>query len=111
MFSHVMVGANDVAASKKFYDAVLGAIGVPEGRADPKGRIFYRTKFGMFGITKPIDGKVATHANGALSASRATAPKRSSPSTTRASRAEARASRTRQGGAMALLASSISPIC
>ena len=41
MFSHVMVGANDVAASKKFYDAVLGAIGVPEGRADPKGRIFY----------------------------------------------------------------------
>ena len=64
MFSHVMVGANDVAASKKFYDAVLGAIGVPEGRADPKGRIFYRTKSGVFGITKPIDGKVATHANG-----------------------------------------------
>jgi catechol 2,3-dioxygenase-like lactoylglutathione lyase family enzyme len=64
MFSHVMVGANDVAASKKFYDAVLGAIGVAEGKADPKGRIFYRTKFGVFGITKPIDGKVATHANG-----------------------------------------------
>ena len=27
MFTHVMVGANDLAASKKFYDAVLGAIG------------------------------------------------------------------------------------
>ena len=64
MFSHVMVGANDVVASKKFYDAVLGAIGVPEGKADPKGRIFYRTKFGVFGITRPIDGKMATHANG-----------------------------------------------
>src|SRR5438552_12855828 len=64
MFSHVFVGANDVAASKKFYDAALGAIGVPEGKADPKGRIFYRTKTGMFGLTKPIDGKVATHANG-----------------------------------------------
>ena len=64
MFSHIMVGANDAAASKKFYDAVLGTIGVPEGKADPKGRIFYRTKFGVFGITKPIDGKVATHANG-----------------------------------------------
>jgi catechol 2,3-dioxygenase-like lactoylglutathione lyase family enzyme len=64
MFSHVMVGANDVAASKKFYNAVLGAIGIPEGKADPKGRIFYRTKFGVFGITKPIDGKAATHANG-----------------------------------------------
>lgn len=64
MFSHVMVGSNDVAASKKFYDAVLAAIGVPEGKADPRGRIFYRTKFGVFGITMPIDGNGATHANG-----------------------------------------------
>ena len=64
MFSHVMVGANDVAASKKYYDAVLGVIGVPEGKTDPKGRIFYRAKTGVFGITKPIDGYAATHANG-----------------------------------------------
>ncbi|HWB44069.1 MAG TPA: VOC family protein [Hyphomicrobiaceae bacterium] len=64
MFSHIFVGANDVAASKKFYDAVLGAIGIPEGKADPKGRVFYRTPTGTFGLTKPIDGKAATHANG-----------------------------------------------
>ncbi len=64
MFTHVMVGAIDLAASKKFYDAVLGAIGLPAGQADPKGRIFYRTKTGVFGITKPIDGRPATHANG-----------------------------------------------
>ena len=64
MFTHVMVGANDLAASKKFYDAVLGAIGLPAGQADPKGRIFYRTKTSSFGITRPIDGKAATHANG-----------------------------------------------
>jgi catechol 2,3-dioxygenase-like lactoylglutathione lyase family enzyme len=64
MFSHLFVGANDIAASKKFYDAALGAIGIPEGKADPKGRVFYRTKTGMFGLTKPIDGKRATHANG-----------------------------------------------
>jgi catechol 2,3-dioxygenase-like lactoylglutathione lyase family enzyme len=64
MFTHVMVGAHDLAASKKFYDAVLGAIGLPAGQADPKGRIFYRTKTGVFGITKPIDGQPATHANG-----------------------------------------------
>jgi catechol 2,3-dioxygenase-like lactoylglutathione lyase family enzyme len=64
MFSHVMVGAKDLAASKKFYDAVLGAIGLSAGQADPKGRIFYRTKTGVFGITKPIDGEPATHANG-----------------------------------------------
>ncbi len=64
MFSHVFVGADDVAASKAFYDAALGAIGVPEGKADPKGRVFYRTKTGLLGITKPIDGKAASFANG-----------------------------------------------
>ena len=67
MFTHVMVGANDLAASKKFYDAVLGAIGLPAGQADPKGRIFYRTTTGVFGITRPIDGEPATHANGGKS--------------------------------------------
>ena len=64
MFTHVFVGANNIAASRKFYDAALGAIGVGEGQEDPKGRIFYRTKAGLFGITKPIDGNAATHANG-----------------------------------------------
>ena len=64
MFSHVMVGAHDIEASKRFYDAVLGALGYGEGKADPKGRVFYRSKAGVFAITKPIDGKVATFANG-----------------------------------------------
>jgi catechol 2,3-dioxygenase-like lactoylglutathione lyase family enzyme len=64
MFTHVMVGANDIAASKAFYDAVLGTIGLSEGQTDPKGRVFYRTKTGSFGITRPIDGNAATHANG-----------------------------------------------
>ena len=64
MLSHIMVGADDVTVSKMFYDAVLGAIGVPEGKVDPKGRIFYRTGTGAFGVSKPIDGTAATHANG-----------------------------------------------
>jgi catechol 2,3-dioxygenase-like lactoylglutathione lyase family enzyme len=64
MFTHVMVGTNDIEASKGFYDAVFGAIGLPAGQLDPKGRVFYRTKTGSFGITKPIDGQAATHANG-----------------------------------------------
>ena len=64
MFSHLFVGANDIAASKKFYDAVLGTLGIPAGTTDPKGRVFYRTKTGMFGLTKPIDGQTASHANG-----------------------------------------------
>lgn len=64
MFSHVMIGANDMNASKKFYDAVLGAIGIPAAVTDDKGRVFYMTKAGVFGITKPINGEPACHANG-----------------------------------------------
>ena len=84
MFSHVMVGANDVVASKKFYDAVLGAIGVPEGKADPKGRIFYRTKFGVFGITSRLTARWQHTPTAAPSALLATAPRRSRHSTTQA---------------------------
>lgn len=64
MFSHIMIGTNDLERSKKFYDAVLGAIGVPAGFVDGGRRIFYRTKAGTFCVTQPIDGKPATSANG-----------------------------------------------
>ena len=59
MFSHVVVGANDLAASK-FYHAVLSAIGLPAGQVDPKGHTFCRTKTSVFGITKPLEGHAAT---------------------------------------------------
>ena len=65
MFSHIMVGSNDIARSKKFYDATLGALGIAPAVTDPKGRIFYMTPTGVFGVTKPIDGKAASFANGA----------------------------------------------
>lgn len=64
MFSHVMVGANDINASKKFYDAILDTLGVAPGRIDDKGRVFYMTKTGVFGISKPINGEAASAANG-----------------------------------------------
>jgi len=64
MFSHIMIGANDMDASKTFYDAVLGALGIPPGRADDKGRVFYRTKTGVLGLSKPINGEAACAANG-----------------------------------------------
>ena len=64
MFSHVMVGSNDVEASKKFYDAVLGTLGISPGFSDDKGRVFYMSPTGAFAITKPINGAPATAANG-----------------------------------------------
>jgi catechol 2,3-dioxygenase-like lactoylglutathione lyase family enzyme len=65
MFSHIMVGANDMEKAKTFYDATLGALGVPPARTDDKGRLFYMTPQGIFAVTKPIDGEPASHANGA----------------------------------------------
>ena len=65
MFSHIMVGANDLAASKTFYDAVLGTLGVNAGFQDDKGRVFWMAPTGIFAISKPINGEPACHANGA----------------------------------------------
>jgi len=64
MFSHVMLGANDLEASKKFYDAILAPLGYSEGIMDPKGRYFYASKSGTFILTTPINGEAATHGNG-----------------------------------------------
>ena len=64
MFSHVMVGADDIESAKSFYDATLGALGIEPGFVDDKNRVFYRTKSGVFGVSKPINGEAATHANG-----------------------------------------------
>lgn len=64
MFSHVMLGANDLEASKKFYDAILGVLGFDAGVYDEHGRIFYFTPKGILALTKPINGEEATHGNG-----------------------------------------------
>ncbi len=64
MFSHVMVGTNDLEASKKFYDAVLGTLGIPAGILNEDRRIFYMSPTGAFAVSKPIDGAPATVANG-----------------------------------------------
>ena len=64
MFSHVMIGSKDIARSKKFYDAVFGAIGGKPGTEDARGRLIYVHNGGRFMVSKPIDGKSATHANG-----------------------------------------------
>jgi catechol 2,3-dioxygenase-like lactoylglutathione lyase family enzyme len=67
MFSHIMVGTNDIERSKKFYDAVLGVLGVGEPmRNDAKGhvRLFYRHDGATFCVSEPINDESATYANG-----------------------------------------------
>ncbi|MBR9728475.1 VOC family protein [Shewanella intestini] len=64
MFSHIMLGTNDIARSKKFYDATFAELGIKEGVIDEKGRCFYITDTGIFSLTKPINGEAATAGNG-----------------------------------------------
>jgi catechol 2,3-dioxygenase-like lactoylglutathione lyase family enzyme len=64
MFSHIMVGSNNIDRSKAFYDATFAALGGPAGTVDAKGRLRYIHNGGVFMVSPPIDGKSATHANG-----------------------------------------------
>ena len=64
MFSHIMVGSNDIARSKKFYDALFTAMGAQPATEDANGRLIYSHNGGRFMVSKPIDGKPASNANG-----------------------------------------------
>ena len=60
MFSHMMVGSNDLERSKRFYDALFGK----EAKRDDKGRLSYGRRGTVFMVGNPIDGEVATPGNG-----------------------------------------------
>ncbi|WP_200932415.1 VOC family protein [Sphingomonas sp. Leaf412] len=65
-----MVGSNDIERSRRFYDAVLGALGTEPATVNMAGsghtRLFYRNEGGTnFVVTQPIDDEPATVANGA----------------------------------------------
>ena len=63
MFSHIMIGTNNLEKAKVFYDAVLGKLGIAPAMVD-RHRIFYRTPTGVFSVSLPINGEPATAANG-----------------------------------------------
>ncbi|MBL8299473.1 MAG: VOC family protein [Rhodanobacteraceae bacterium] len=68
MFSHVMLGTNDIERSKRFYDSVLNVIGAGEAiqNANKTGqrRLFYRHDGSIFCVSEPLDGQSATCGNG-----------------------------------------------
>ena len=63
MFSHIVVGADDLASAKRFYDAALGALGYGPG-AEAGDRVIYSSDAGILMVTKPFDGNAATFGNG-----------------------------------------------
>jgi catechol 2,3-dioxygenase-like lactoylglutathione lyase family enzyme len=78
MFSHVMVGSNDIERSRVFYDAVLGELGAGEPLRNVSSsghvRLFYRHDGGTFCISEPIDSEPATFANGGTIGFRCSSP-------------------------------------
>ena len=63
MFSHVMIGSNDLDRSQRFYDAVFTAMGAQPGRRDEKG-LNYLHNGALFMVRHPRNGEAATHGNG-----------------------------------------------
>ncbi len=63
MFSHIMIGTNDLDRAKAFYDGLLSTLGVAPGWVDGH-RVFWRTPTGVFSVSKPINGEPASVGNG-----------------------------------------------
>ena len=64
MFTHVMIGSNDLERARTFYDATFAALGGGPGEMDARGRLIYTHAGSRLMITRPIDGNPATAANG-----------------------------------------------
>ena len=62
MFTHVVVGTNDLDKSRTFYDATFAVLGIDP--APPGDRAFYRSPGGSFMVTNPVNGEPASFANG-----------------------------------------------
>ncbi|MCC4619096.1 VOC family protein [Xanthomonas cassavae CFBP 4642] len=69
MLNHVMVGTNDIARSRQFYDAVLGGVfgaraPIVDTARSGHLRLFYRHAGSTFCVSQPIDDAPATSGNG-----------------------------------------------
>lgn len=71
MFSHVTIGARDLAALIAFYDKVLAPLGISRVMIDEKAGYagWRREKDGpAFYVTRPYDGQPASSGNGTMTA-------------------------------------------
>ncbi|WP_349356902.1 VOC family protein [Sphingobium nicotianae] len=60
----MVLGSNDIDRSKRFYDVVMGVLGVAPPELNFRGALVYRHKGAALMITRPLDGNAATAANG-----------------------------------------------
>ncbi len=72
MFSHVTVGADDLEAAGRFWDAVLSPLGSrrravePDGGPDALCWVGARAPYPRFYVYRPFDGRPARAGNGAM---------------------------------------------
>lgn len=70
MYAHIQLGIRDTHDMVRFYDAVLGELGLfrvtDRERVGPAGVIWRggKTRWPQFVLGKPIDGEPSTNANG-----------------------------------------------
>src|SRR5438105_13616036 len=64
MFNQFKFVSNYIARSNKSYDALFPAMGAQPATEDARGRLAYSHNGGRFMVSKPIDGKPASQANG-----------------------------------------------
>ncbi|NTS76796.1 VOC family protein [Catenovulum sp. SM1970] len=74
MYSHIMLGSNNIEQSKQFYDALMKVLGLAQGVIDSKGRCLYLNETGILGITHPVNGEAATPGNGMTIGFKASSP-------------------------------------
>lgn len=73
MFSHIMIGTNDLEGAKTFYDSLLATLGVQPAVVDGH-RIFYMTSTSILSVSIPINGEPACYGNGATIGFACTSP-------------------------------------
>lgn len=64
MFTHVVLGSNDLQRSRQFYDAIFAVLGGEPGVEYGPDRLAYAHNGNRLMITRPINGEPATFANG-----------------------------------------------
>lgn len=67
MLSHLLLGTNNLEASQRFYDAVLGALGIAPGQKLELGgstRYLWEHHGMRLMVAHPRDGQPSTHYNG-----------------------------------------------
>ena len=78
MFSHIMIGTNDIDRARAFYDTVLAVLGAGEPlvneNATGQTRLFYIHDGNILAITQPINNEPAGTANGATIGFRCNSP-------------------------------------